>query len=342
LSGRKTIPLPSKQRKAKNYYSLKNCTLHNLKDISLDIPLGIFTCLTGVSGSGKSTLMHDILKPSIEKLLASRQEKCPFDKLIAIDQNPIGQTNRADVTTYTDISAPLRSLFASLPAAQIKGLEPKHFSANHRRGMCPVCLGLGTKSIQLQFLPPVKVPCDTCQGYRLNPLSLEVKFKEKNFGQILAMTVLEAKEFFDAIPKVTKILDILISVGLGYLQLGQEIASLSGGEQQRIRLSRELAKRSSGKTLYLFDEPTIGLHSEDIVKLLSIFHALVDRGNTLILIEHNLDVIAHADYIFDLGPGAGEKGGQIIACGTPKELIHQSQSFTARYLTPLLTHLTQK
>jgi excinuclease ABC subunit A len=336
LSHRKTIPLPPARRKAKTTYPLKNCTLHNLKNISLNIPIGVFTCFTGVSGSGKSTLMHDILKPSVEKALASKTDKCPFDKLIAIDQTPLGQTNRADVTTYTEMSAPLRALFASLPAAHIKGLQPKHFSANHRKGMCPVCFGLGTKSVQLQFLPPVKVPCDTCQGFRLNPLSLEVRFKEKNFGEILAMTVIEAKQFLGAIPKIAKLLDILISVGLGYLKLGQEIASLSGGEQQRIRLSRELARRSSGKTLYLFDEPTIGLHSDDIAKLLPIFHALVDRGNTLILIEHNLDIIAHADMIFDLGPGAGDKGGQIVAQGTPEEIIKQPHSFTAQHLIPFI------
>ena len=261
-----------------------------------------------------------------------KQKKAPFDKLISIDQNPLGQTVRADVTTYTDLSSPLRALFATLPLAKAKGLLPKHFSPNHRRGMCPNCWGLGTKSVNLQFLPPVKLPCPACEGFRLNPVSLEVKFKGKHLGQIFQMSVTQAKELFEAFPKVLKILDTLISVGLGYLTLGQEIASLSGGEQQRIRLSKELSKRSTGKTLYLFDEPTIGLHAEDIKKLLFIFHTLVDKGNTLVMIEHNLDVIAQADYVLDLGPGAGSKGGYLLAEGTPEEICQNRESITGRFL----------
>lgn len=325
LSGRKKMPLPQKRRKAAEFFALKNCELHNLKKFDVDFPIEAFSCITGVSGSGKSSLMTLV-----------KQAKGPFDKWIVIDQNPIGHTIRADVTTYSDLSSPLRHLFATLPAAQAKGLQPKHFSANHRKGMCSSCLGLGTKTIHLQFLPPVKVTCEACQGYRLNPISLQIDFKEKHFGEVCNFTVVEAKEFLSAIPKIVHILDTLISVGLGYLKLGQEIASLSGGEQQRMRLARELAKRSTGQTLYLLDEPTVGLHNEDIVKLLFIFHALVDKGNTLILIEHNLDVIANADHIIDLGPGAGEKGGQIVAQGTPEEIANSPVSLTGKYLKPLL------
>jgi excinuclease ABC subunit A len=331
LSGRKKVPIPGARRKGKSFFPLKDCHLHNLQHFDIDIPIGIFSCVTGVSGSGKSTLLHDILKPAVEKNV----EATPFDKLIVLEQNPIGQTNRSDVSTYVDLLSPLRHLFAALPAAAAKGLQPRNFSFNHRRGMCPSCYGIGTKAIQLQFLPAVKVTCDACQGYRLNPLSLSVQFKGKNLGQILRMTVKEARPFLDAFPKIVKILDTLIAVGLDYLELGQEIATLSGGEQQRIRLSRELSKRSSGKTLYLLDEPTIGLHSDDIVKLLAIFHQLVDRGNTLVLIEHNLDMIANADRVFDLGPGAGVKGGHLIAQGTPEEIIRNEKSITGRFLKNL-------
>ena len=328
LSGRKKIPIPTSRRKAKTFFSLKHCQLHNLKNFDIDIPIAAFSCITGVSGSGKSTLLHDILKPAIEKNI----DATPFNKLIVLDQNPLGQTSRSDVSTYVDLLSPLRHLFASIPEAKAKGLQPKHFSFNHRRGMCPSCYGMGTKSIQLQFLPAVKIPCETCQGYRLNPLSLTIHFKGKHLGQIFQMTVQEARVFLDAFPKIVKILDTLIAVGLDYLQLGQEIASLSGGEQQRIRLSRELAKRSTGKTLYLLDEPTIGLHSDDIVKLLAIFHELVNRGNTLVLIEHNFDVIGNADTIFDLGPGAGQQGGYLIAQGTPEEIVKNKNSVTGRFL----------
>jgi excinuclease ABC subunit A len=328
LSGRKEVPIPKSRRKAKTFFTLKHCQLHNLKNFDINIPIALFSCITGVSGSGKSTLLHDILKPTIEKNI----DATPFNKLIVLDQNPLGQTNRSDVSTYVELLSPLRQLFASIPEAKAKGLQAKHFSFNHRRGMCPSCYGIGTKAIQLQFLPAVKMPCEACQGFRLNPLSLSIYFKGKHMGQILQMTVKEAREFLDAFPKIVKILDTLIAVGLDYLQLGQEIATLSGGEQQRIRLSRELAKRSTGKTLYLFDEPTIGLHSDDIVKLLTIFHELVNRGNTLVLIEHNLDVISNADMIFDLGPGAGNKGGYLVAQGTPEELVKNKHSVTGRFL----------
>ncbi|MBP7074332.1 MAG: excinuclease ABC subunit UvrA [Rhabdochlamydiaceae bacterium] len=328
LSGRKQVPVPEKRRKPKDYFSLVDCSMHNLNHLTLNLPVSVFSCLTGVSGSGKSTLLHDILKPFVEKNL----ENTPWNQLIVLEQNPLGQTSRSDVSTYVDLLTPLRYLFASLPGAKTKGLEPRHFSFNHKRGMCQTCQGHGTRLIQLQFLPPVKITCEACHGFRLNPLSLTVEYKGKHLGHVLQMTALEARPFFDAFPKIVKILDTLIAVGLDYLQLGQEVASLSGGEQQRIRLSRELSRRSSGKTLYLLDEPTVGLHSDDIVKLLKIFHQLVDRGNTLVIIEHNLDVIKNADYLFDLGPGAGLAGGQLIAEGTPEELKSNAQSVTRTYL----------
>lgn len=355
LSGKKQIPIPKTRRPFKKTLHIENAHLHNLKNLSLQLPIGVMSCITGVSGSGKSTLINDLLRPAIQQALATRQIPDTltyagatftgiqaFDKLLVIDQNPIGHTNRADVNTYVDLATPLRYFFAELPEAMIRGLKPKHFSSNHLKGMCTACWGLGKRKIEMQFLAPVYVTCDSCHGYRLNPLSLEVKTKGKHLGQILQMTVEEALAWIVPIPKVIRILETLISVGLGYLQLGQEIASLSGGEAQRLRLARELAKRATGKTLYLFDEPTIGLHSEDILKLLKIFHALVEKGNTVILIEHNLDVIASSDYIFDLGPEAGSKGGFLVCQGRPEEIIHHPTSYTAQYLKPVINSSHKK
>ena len=256
-----------------------------------------------------------------------------FNKLISIDQNPIGHTIRADVSTYSEINAPLRSFFASLPEAAARGLQPKHFSYNHLKGMCRSCWGLGFKTIRLQFLPSLRVTCDSCHGNRLNPLCLKVNYKGKNLGELLKLTLEEALTFLPPIPKMQKIIEILISVGLGYLTLGQEIQSLSGGEAGRLRLARDLAKRGTGKTLYLFDEPTIGLHTDDIGKLLPLFHALVDKGNTVVIIEHNLDVLRAADHLIDLGPGAGAQGGSLIATGTPEELASHPTSLTGKYLS---------
>jgi excinuclease ABC subunit A len=284
-----------------------------------------------------------ILKPVAEKAISRRKKETQrlssqiqgldaFDKLIVLEQTPIGTTNRADVSTYTDLLTPLRHLYAQLPEAKARGLLGKHFSFNHIKGMCKNCWGLGTKSISLQFLPSVKVECESCQGYRLNPLSLQVAFKGKHLGEVLKMSVAQALEFFEAIPKVAKVLRALVSVGLEYLTLGQEIATLSGGESQRLRLSRELAKRSTGKTLYLLDEPSIGLHSCDIEKLIAILHSLTEKGNTVILIEHNLDLIANSDYLIDIGPGAGAQGGRVLFSGLPEELVKCPQSKTAPFL----------
>lgn len=323
LSGKKRIPIPKARRPFQADIRIENATLHNLKGISVAIPKGAITCLTGVSGSGKSSLMS---------YLKDARERKEFEKIITIDQTPIGQTPRADVSTYSEIQPLIRELYASLPLAMAKGLQPRYFSPNHLRGMCRTCWGLGFKMIDLQFLPAVRVVCETCKGHRLNPISLEVKYKGKHFGEVLQMSVDEALDWFGAIPKIVRKLQTLISVGLNYLQLGQELISLSGGEAQRMRLSRELAKRESGKTLYLIDEPTVGLHSEDVLKLLKIFHGLADKKNTLVIIEHNIDVIVNADYIIDLGPDAGDDGGDVIATGTPEEVAKVKNSKTAKYI----------
>jgi len=345
LSYKKRVPYPEKRRSFQQHISVQNANKHNLQNFSVKIPTQTLVVISGVSGSGKSTLIHEIVRKGVHMHLISRSKKnsievdgatlsglAAFKKLVTIGQNPIGQTIRADVTTYSEINFPLREFFASLPEAVARGLQPVHFSSNHTSGMCRFCQGLGFKSICLKFLPPVRVKCDVCHGYRLNPLSLQVAYKGKNFGQILHMTLQEAVDFLPSIPKICKVLDILISIGLGYLVLGQEISSLSGGEAGRMRLSRELAAHNTGKTLYLFDEPTIGLHSDDIAKLIPIFHTLVDQGNTMILVEHNIDIIQNADYLIDLGPGAGDQGGRLVATGTPEEVAKHSSSYTAKYL----------
>ncbi len=329
LSGRKEITKRSKRRKGKDFFPIQHADKHNLKNLSFKIPIGVLTGLTGVSGSGKSTLMHDVIKPTVKPLIDKGE---PFNKLIVIDQNPIGHTVRSDVGTYVDLLSTLRTFYASLAKAQVKGLQPGHFSYNHRKGMCTACWGLGYKKVEMLFLPPVRVKCDQCNGLRLNPVSLEVEYQGKSFGQLLDMTVEETLLTFQMIPKARRIMETLISVGLGYLKLGQEIATLSGGEAQRMKLSRELAHRGTGKTLYLLDEPTTGLHPDDIEKLLALLHRLVDKGNTMIMIEHNIDMIKSCDFLFDLGPGAGEAGGKIIATGTPEQVAKNQKSLTGKYL----------
>ncbi|MDJ0651880.1 MAG: excinuclease ABC subunit UvrA [Simkaniaceae bacterium] len=350
LSGKKKLPVPQKRRASKRFLTIAKAKKHNLKNITAKIPTQAFTCVTGVSGSGKSTLINALLKRGVQSHLATRSDAdeitldgasikglSTFNKLIATDQNPIGTTIRADVSTYSEMNAPLRHFFALLPEAGARGLKPKHFSYNHLKGMCMSCWGLGFKTIRLQFLPSLRVTCDACNGHRLKPLSLKVTYKGKNLGQLLSLTVEEAKIFLPPIPKLHNILDTLISVGLGYLTLGQEIQSLSGGEGGRMRLARELSKRSTGKTLYLFDEPTIGLHPDDLAKLLPIFNALVDKGNTVVVIEHNLDILAAADHLIDLGPGAGGYGGEIVATGTPEKLSRCPSSLTGKHLAKILS-----
>lgn len=343
LSGKLTIETPKKRKTiSKKTIQISNASTHNLKNIDVIIPTQVLTMLTGVSGSGKSTLMHKILQPAVMKGLFTKDKVSiddatvsgidNFEKVISITQDPIGMTVRSDVGTYTDLLPRMRDFFASLPAAKLRGLQGKHFSYNHRRGMCSSCWGLGYRKVEMHFLPPVKVQCEDCKGMRLNPVSLEIMYSGKNFGQWLNSTIDEARVTFASHPRIVRILDTLIHVGLGYLKIGQEMQSLSGGEAQRIKLSRELAKRSSGKTLYLLDEPTTGLHADDIKKLLTVLHRLVDKGNTMVIIEHNLDMIKNADYIIDLGPEAGEKGGYLICAGTPEEVAQHKTSYTGHYL----------
>jgi excinuclease ABC subunit A len=346
LSGKLEIPTPKKRALGRSQLKIENASLHNLKNISLKIPVGNMVCLTGVSGSGKSTLLQEVILPAVQKGLLKENSINihgaivsgidHFDRLISIDQDPIGHTVRSDLCTYVDLLTRLREFFSSLPAARAKGLQPKHFSYNHRKGMCTNCWGMGYRQVQLHFMPSVRIVCEECNGQRLNPLSLEINYKEKNLGQYLDVTVDEAKIAFQNHPRIVRILDTLISVGLGYLKLGQQMVSLSGGEAQRIKLSRELAKRSSGKTLYLLDEPTTGLHPEDIKKLMEVLHKLVDKGNTMVIIEHNLDVIKNCDYIIDLGPDSGDLGGEVVCAGRPEEVAKHPTSWTAKYLRPIL------
>jgi len=347
LSGRKKIEVPKQRRSSSRKIELRGASLHNIRNLTLSLPLGLFCCVTGVSGAGKSTLLMEIIRGELHKVLSSKRKVLStlcqgleqIDKMIVLDQNPVGMTNRADVATYTEILTPLRYLYASLPEAKARGLQTRHFSYNHKKGMCMNCFGLGSKLVSLQFLPSVRVPCERCHGLRLQPLPLQVTYKGKNLGEILRLSVEQALDFFGAIPKLVKALEVLSQVGLGYLALGQEIATLSGGEAQRLRLSCELAKRSTGKTLYLLDEPSVGLHSKDLEKLIPIFHTLVDRGNSLFLIEHNLDLIAQADLIIDMGPGPGPNGGSVVCTGTPEEVALHATSKLSPFLSK---HLTRK
>lgn len=344
LSGRLKIDVPKKRREPlPTPIKIEKARLHNLKSLSCEIPRGVLTCVSGVSGSGKSSLVHEILVPAVKRGLLTGEDTVTqpygivkgigeFDKLIAIDQNPIGHTVRSNVGTYVELLDRMREFFAQLPEARAKGLKPGNFSYNHRKGMCTSCWGLGYNRVEMHFLPPVKVPCQECRGLRLNPVSLSVTYKDKNFGEYLHMTIDEAMVVFDSFPRIKRVLKTLIDVGLGYLKIGQEMVTLSGGEAQRIKLSRELSKRSTGRTLYIMDEPTIGLHSDDIQKLLKVLHRLVDKKNTMVIIEHNLDIIKNADHIIDLGPDAGEKGGTLIFSGTPEEIVKCKRSITGKYL----------
>jgi excinuclease ABC subunit A len=328
LSGKKTLPYPKKKREAKEFLKIEKVSAHNLKGFDLEIPLGLFTCVTGVSGSGKSTLMEQELIPYVKKRLKERE---PFDKLLIVDQNPVGQTARADIGTYTDLLSSLRTFYAELGKARTKGLKPRHFSYNHKRGMCTTCYGMGYKKVEMLFMPAVRVPCDQCNGLRLNPISLEVEYEGKNFGQLLKLTIDQLAEQFPLLPKVQRICTTLQELGLGYLQVGQEIASLSGGEAGRVKLSKELSKRGKSKTLYVLDEPTTGLHPDDMAKLLILIQKLVDKGHTVVVIEHQMDFVKAADYLIDLGPEAGEKGGELVYAGPPEKL-KSMKSLTSRYL----------
>lgn len=349
LSGEEKIEIPKKRTaldKSK-FLKLKGATGNNLKGVNLEIPVGLFTCITGVSGSGKSTLINDTLFPLAQNAL-NRAEKTDFapyksiegleyfDKVIDINQSPIGRTPRSNPATYTGLFTPIRELFAGVPEARARGYNPGRFSFNVRGGRCEACQGDGVLKVEMHFLPDVYVPCDQCKGKRYNRETLEIRYKGKTIHQVLDMTVEEAREFFDAIPMIARKLQTLMDVGLSYIRLGQSSTTLSGGEAQRVKLATELSKRDTGKTLYILDEPTTGLHFADIKQLLDVLHRLRDQGNTIVVIEHNLDVIKTADWIVDLGPEGGSGGGQIIATGTPEEVAKVKGSHTARFLKDIL------
>ena len=350
LSGVRKIEVP-KQRVPVNkekWLSLKGATGNNLQDVSIDIPVGLMTCITGVSGSGKSTLINGTLFPITHRELNKATTAAPapykeitglehLDKVIDIDQSPIGRTPRSNPATYTGIFTNIRELFCGTQEARARGYKAGRFSFNVKGGRCEACQGDGVIKVEMHFLPDVYVPCDVCAGKRYNRETLEVTYKGKNIHQVLDMTVEDAREFFDAIPAIARKLQTLMDVGLSYIRLGQSATTLSGGEAQRVKLAKELSKRDTGKTLYILDEPTTGLHFHDIEQLLAVLHRLRDHGNTLVIIEHNLDVIKTADYIVDLGPEGGSGGGTIVAAGTPEEVCDVKASFTAKYLKPMIS-----
>jgi len=343
LNGVKAIEVPAARRKGNGkFIGLKGARTNNLKNVDVKIPLGTLTCITGVSGGGKSSLILETLFKALNKEINGSREPAGkydelvgvenIDKIIDIDQSPIGRTPRSNPATYTGLFTHIRDWFANLPEAKARGYTAGRFSFNVAGGRCEACKGDGVTKIEMHFLPDVYVECDVCKGKRFNRETLEVKFKDKSIADVLDMTVNEAYAFFDAIPSIKNRLELLRKVGLGYIHLGQQATTLSGGEAQRIKLSKELSRRATGKTLYILDEPTTGLHFEDINRLLKVLHTLVDQGNSVIVIEHNLDVIKTADYIIDLGPEGGDGGGKIIAKGTPEEVAKSKISYTAKYL----------
>jgi len=347
LSGEKKIPLPAARRNGNGrFITIKGAREHNLKNIDVDIPLGKFVAVTGVSGSGKSTLINEILYPSLSSLLMRSNEKAGrhdailnyknLDKVIVIDQSPIGRTPRSNPATYTGVFTFIRELFAQTQDAKMMGYKPGRFSFNVKGGRCEACSGDGEIKIEMHFLPDIYVPCEVCKGKRYNRETLEIHYKDKNIAEVLDMTVEEALDFFKNIPRLKNKLELLNDVGLGYIKLGQSSTTLSGGEAQRVKLSTELSKKGTGNTMYLLDEPTTGLHFDDINKLLKILNKLVDSGNTVLVIEHNMEVIKSADHIIDLGPEGGDRGGEVIACGTPEELAKNDASFTGKFLKPVL------
>ena len=347
LSGTREISIPAERRKGnKKKLSVVKATGNNLREVTADFPLGKFVCVTGVSGGGKSTLtIETLFKTASMRLNGAKQTPAPcetikglehLDKVIDIDQRPIGRTPRSNPATYTGAFTPIRDWFAGLPEAKARGYKPGRFSFNVKGGRCEACQGDGVIKIEMHFLPDVYVTCETCQGARYNRETLEIKFKGKSIADVLDMTVEDAQDFFKAVPSIRDKMDALARVGLGYIKVGQQATTLSGGEAQRVKLSKELAKRSTGRTLYILDEPTTGLHFEDVRKLLEVLHELVDQGNTVVVIEHNLDVVKTADWLIDIGPEGGDGGGMIVAEGTPEEVAQVERSHTGRYLKPML------
>ena len=346
LSGKIKIPVPQVRRKPSGFLKVVGAQENNLKNIDVEIPLGIFTCVTGVSGSGKSSLVNQILYKRLAKELNRAKTKPglhkdiegfdQLDKIIAIDQSPIGRTPRSNPATYTGVFDQIRDLFAMTKDAKAKGYNKGRFSFNKKGGRCEACAGDGIIKIEMHFLPDVYVPCEVCHGKRYNRETLEVKYKGKSIYDVLNMTVEEACDFFSNIPSISRKMETLRDVGLGYIRLGQPSTELSGGEAQRIKLAAELSKRSTGKTIYILDEPTTGLHFADVHKLVDILARLTEGGNTVIVIEHNLEVIKTADYIIDMGPEGGSGGGTVVAAGTPEEICEVEKSYTGQYLKGIL------
>ena len=347
MSGVREIKIPEhRTEKTDKVFSIKGASGNNLADVDLEIPVGLFTCITGVSGSGKSTLINDTLYAILAREINKNSMSAApfvshsgienFDKVVEIDQAPIGRTPRSNPATYTGLFTPMRELFSGTHEARSRGYKPGRFSFNVKGGRCEACSGDGVIKVEMHFLPDVYVTCDVCKGQRYNRETLEIKYKGKNIHETLEMTVEDALEFFDAIPVIKRKLQTLMDVGLSYITLGQRATTLSGGEAQRIKLSKELSKRDTGQTIYILDEPTTGLHFHDVQQLLEVLLRLRDHGNTVIVIEHNLDIIKMADWIVDLGPEGGYKGGQIIAQGSPEDVAEVSGSFTGHYLKPML------
>jgi excinuclease ABC subunit A len=344
LTGEMKIQRPDVCRDIVNTSFLKiiGAAEHNLKNVDVSIPLGTFICVTGVSGSGKSTLVTDIIyKALVHKIYGSKEKPGRYnkiegiqhiDKVIVVDQSPIGRTPRSNPATYTGVFSHIRDLFAQLPESKMRGYKPGRFSFNVKGGRCEACGGDGIKKIDMHFLPDVYVQCEVCKGKRFTDQTLEVEFKSKNIADVLELSVSQALEIFDSIPRIKIVLQTLYDVGLGYIRLGQAATTLSGGEAQRVKLASELCKLGTGKTFYILDEPTTGLHFADVDKLLGVLQRLVDRGNTVLVIEHNLDVVKTADYIIDLGPDGGDKGGEVVFAGSPQDLMRHPTSYTGQYL----------
>ena len=343
LNGAEKIEIPVQRREGNGkFITLRGCCGNNLKNVDVSIPLGTLLCVTGVSGSGKSSLVNATLQPILsQRFYRSLTEPLPYgsveglenvDKVVTVDQSPLGRTPRSNAATYTNIFTDIRNLFVNLPEAKIRGYKPGRFSFNTSGGRCEVCKGNGYKTVEMNFLPDVLVPCEACGGKRYNRETLEVKFKGKSIADVLDMTINQAVEFFEAVPNILHKIKVLQDVGLGYIKLGQPSSTLSGGESQRVKLAAELSKKDTGKTLYILDEPTTGLHFEDIKILLGVLNRLVDKGNTVIVIEHNMDVIKCADYVIDLGPEGGRGGGELVAACTPEQVAKSTTSITAKYL----------